>query len=199
MSDYIKLQTEKYLSHESQQPKWIEGQKRCIDYMFQDTLKDSAILDAGCGDGIGLKYLATLEYTNLTGVDLSSEKTECAQEDAPENIWILEGDLHDLSMLKHRIWDVIYSSHSLEHCHDPVKVVSNFRQLLVPNGKLKIVLPYPDRGPKDAHCGSDILGTRISDEGHGVVTWFKNQGFETTEIMFDSFREPEIWLNLIRR
>jgi len=198
-SDYHNLQVEKYGSHESEMAHWSEGQRRYLTRTFAGTDLNAEILDAGCGDGVGIAQLKEMGFARLTGVDMSEKKLAKARAATPTAKFLL-GDLHtDLDALPSAWFDVVMSSHALEHCHDPAVVVAQFKRLLRPGGKLLIVVPFPDQGPLDAHCGSLALSTRVADGGAGVLTWFTRQGFDAIQIDFDDFREQEIWLSLVAR
>jgi SAM-dependent methyltransferase len=193
--EYLHNQTVKYLSHEDEHPGWAEGQVRFLnEYLIPQVPNRSAvILDAGCGDGHGLAHLAAMGYTNLRGVDLAGPKLDRA---AAAGCSVQQADLHDLSCITDGSVDVVYSSHVLEHCHDPARVISEFKRIMRPYGMMVIVVPHPDHGPLDAHCGSVTLRTRQDDRGAGVMAWFEEQGLRIREAALDTIREPEIWLVL---
>ena len=52
---YLSLQIGKYLSHESVNKKWMDGQIRYLEKEFQNVDRNKFILDISCGDGVGLK------------------------------------------------------------------------------------------------------------------------------------------------
>lgn len=192
---YVYNQTVKYMSHEDDHVRWKNGQIRFINHFLLpilDATNDPLhLLDAGCGDGAGLTYLRELGFTNVLGLDLSEEKLARAKAAGHD---VRQADLHDLSSIADASFDIVYSSHCLEHCHDPAKVVGEFRRVAKPGATFVIVLPFPDNGPEDAHCGASLLGTRVVDGGTGVRAWFAKQGLETISWAVDSYREPEIWL-----
>ena len=196
-ADYVHNQTVRYLSHEDEHAGWSEGQVRFLNEYLIPQVPDRgcAVLDAGCGDGHGLTHLTSVGYTNLRGVDLAEPKLARAR---AAGCTVEQADLHDLALINDRSVDVVYSSHALEHCHDPVRVVAEFKRVLRPNGRLIIVVPFPDHGPLDAHCGSVVLGTRRHDGGAGVRAWFTAQGLTVEDATLDYVREPEIWLTLTR-
>lgn len=194
MNDYKYTQTIKYHSHEAEVPHWANGQRRCIDRLFSGVPRDVTILDAACGDGVGLRHLLQLGYQQVVGVDFSDLKIARARRDLGPTVELHTTDLHDLDFVER--FDVVYSSHSLEHCHDPAVVIANFHRALKPRGRVFLILPFPDSGPTDAHCGSDILGTRTDDGGAALQRWVSNLGFDVLTAETDSFRESEIWLRL---
>ena len=65
--------------------------------------------------------------------------------------WPLKGALpHDLENgkkaeeLPEESFDYIFSSHCLEHLHNPVQVLSHWKERLKPDGTLFLYLPHPD-------------------------------------------------------
>lgn len=194
--NYIELQTVKYESFENEIPMWSEGQQRYLSTIESMLEKDSAILDVACGDGSGLKWFLDNKFTNVTGCEINPRKASKARS---YGYPIIEQDLHELELPKES-FDVIYSSHTLEHAINPTKALKGFHRLLKPYGKLFIVLPYPDKGPLDAHCGKIELHTDPDSIGiHGskkLIETLSECGFSLLSETFDSVREPEIWLRL---
>lgn len=189
---YYYIQCDKHMSHEEDYPKWVDGQKIAVDYFFPDVPLGSVILDAGCGDGIGVAHLESKGFTDVHGMDLNPKKVERA---LSKGLKIKEGDMHALPYEDNQ-FDVVYSSHSLEHCHDPVKAVAEIKRVLKPDGDVFIVLPFPDRGVLEVHCGGVTMGSRHNDGGDSVVAWLAAQGFKEGSRKLDSYREVEIWLTL---
>ena len=159
---YLSLQVGKYLSHESKNKKWMEGQIRYLEREFQSVARNKFILDISCGDGVGLKNFKKMGFNNVTGVDFSHEKIEIATKIGYP---VFQADFHNLSFLKNENFDIVYSSHSLEHALYPKKVLLEFKRILKKDGILKLVLPYPDRGPIDVHVAKIELGTNRLDKG----------------------------------
>lgn len=198
MSEYEEIQTRRFMSHEDEQHVWVRGQYDAVDRLFRDVPPESRVLDVGCGDGLGLERLERKGFGALTGLDLSVEKL--ARASTRTLARLVRADAHALPFSDGE-FDVVYASHSLEHCHTPEQALAEFRRVLVPGGRLFIVVPYPDTGDPVCHCGSDALGTRAPKHGTpgGVATFFTSRGFALSEIpSLSSYREPEIWLRLVR-
>ena len=191
--EYLELQTTKYKSFESDNKHWAEGQRRYIVEHFAGMPFNTAILDCACGDGVGLKVFKELGFEHVAGFEFDKEKAIIAS-NYSYPVW--SGDFHDLSNFSNfRLdFDVIYSSHSLEHALHPDKVLKEFHRVLKPNGVLFLVLPFPDTGDLEAHVAKETLGTVVDDGGVKVVAYIESMGFELINKQFDSFREPEIWL-----
>jgi len=190
-NEYTKLQKTTFCSHEITVPKWEEGQKRYIEETFKDTDRGLKILDIACGDGVGLRSFKHLGFTDVIGIEFNEEKISKALESGYP---VYQFDMHDLCIFPDKEFDIVYSSHTLEHAYFPEIVVEEFSRILKPNGKLYVVLPYPDYGDNKAHGGKFTLGTDSDDDGKKVVDFFS--GFKLIKKKYDSFREPEIWLEL---
>jgi GT2 family glycosyltransferase/SAM-dependent methyltransferase/glycosyltransferase involved in cell wall biosynthesis len=193
---YIKAQTEKYCSHETGNPLWEEGQRRFIDAYFVGVPRDAAILDLGCGDGVGLRAFKDMGFENVIGVDVCQEKLKKAE---ILGYKVINQDFHDLEQFMAEEFDIIYSSHSLEHALDPENVLFGIARILRRGGKLILALPFPDAGPLEAHCGKVKLGTDKDDGGNTVVSVVERNGFTVVDKKTDGFREPEIWLTCVRK
>ena len=151
---------------------------------------DTWILDCACGDGVGLRVFKELGFKIVAGVEYDEEKADKASETGCP---VYNYDFHNLTPLLFT-YDVVYSSHSLEHALYPDIVLREFHRVLEPNGVLFLVLPFPDTGTLEAHVAKEILGTVEDDGGAKVVAYIESMGFELINKQFDSFREPEIWL-----
>lgn len=192
--EYIDLQTGKY--GEVKKPEHYKiGQRKCIDFFFKreyDIPFNARILDVGCADGTGVKYLNELGYHFVNGVELNEKKIEVAQK---EGLDVVYGDVHKLSELyAENSFDVIFSSHSFEHCFYPATALLGMKNVAKHDALFFFILPYPDIGVPEVHVASDTIGIRVDDEGETVINWFQGQDMVVTGVKFDIFREPEIWL-----
>lgn len=196
--EYTKLQKETFCSFESQNELWSKGQERYITKNFGRINRSEVILDIACGDGVGLREFKKLGFVNLIGVEFNHEKVKIAKKSGYP---IYEHDMHDLSIFKNSMFDVIYSSHTIEHSYYPKKALLELLRILKPNGKLYVVLPYPDNQKFNikAHGAKFELGTHKRDDGRSIVDYFEKLGYSLIKKSYDSFREPEIWLEFIKR
>ena len=193
--EYERLQTEQYFSYESESSKARAGQERFIRLTFTGMSCDLSILDLGCGDGIGLRCFREMGFENVIGIDLSFDKVEFAKQYGYK---VMRHDIHSLLFCNER-FDVVYSSHSLEHAQNPKLVLTEVSRVLKKDGLFILVLPFPDAGPLDAHCGKEILGTVVDDQGEKVIKFIESFEFVLEKKSFDNYRETEIWLVLRRR
>jgi len=190
---YEELQKVKYRSFESENPNWIAGQRRVIEeWVLPHINKTDWILDCACGDGSGLNIFVKWGHYNVMGMDFEPEKVRIARKVHS----VLEHDFH-IPFPNWNLLDVIYSSHSLEHAHDPVRVLNNFHAMLKPGSLLFLVLPFPDTGPADAHCGKEVLGTD-GENTERLNMVLAGCGFDVREQKLDSRREPEVWIRAKR-
>lgn len=194
--DYLDAQR-KATIREKEWPRSREGHEKFMESFVLPRVKDSSrILDCGCGDGVGLELFRKFGFKNVVGVDATPEKAASARSSGYE---VHVSDMHDLSIIKDGSMDVVYSSHSLEHAKDPARVLGEFRRILSPDGSLILVLPFPDIGAEEVHCGKHVLKTSsedVSREGDlGLEKFLSQNGFEVKTKQTDSYRENEIWIH----
>lgn len=190
--EYLKLQLQTLESFESNHSKYQEGQDKAIDLLFTEAKveKLDSILDICCGDGVGLRKLKKDNYQHVYGVELNKRKYEIAEQIGypVSNI-----DFHDLSIFQDDSFDVVYSSHSIEHAYDAKKVISELIRVLKKAGKLIVIIPYPDKQENGGHDARIQIKSNIEDSGKSVREYFESFGLTTVFQKIDSFREPEIW------
>ena len=94
------------------------------------------VLCVGCRNKQELEYFLTRGITNVVGIDLFSES---------QDIFVM--DMHEMTFQDGR-FDIVYSSHSLEHSYDPNKVVREIIRVARPNALIAIEVPvhYEVRG-----------------------------------------------------
>lgn len=190
--NYLKLQKGKFASLESSDPHWSAGQRRFIEIAFSDFVKDLKIMDLACGDGVGLREFKKLGFTNITGVEFNETKIKHAKKIGYP---VIKSDMHYLKEVKGK-FDIIYSSHTLEHSLYPKKAVTQLHKHLDDHGLLFIVIPYPDIKIEsaDAHVARELIGSNIYDDAKSITKFFYKYGFTLVDKFYDTFREPEIWL-----
>lgn len=196
--DYKYFQTIKYKSFESTVPRWNAGQNRFLTDFFNIINKKAKILDVGCGDGCGLLWFKNNFYYNVYGCDIDFEKVSRAKK-AGFPISVI--DMHNIPFTNNK-FDVIYASHVLEHAHDPITVIYEFHRILKSEGILIIVVPFPDNGPDECHCGKYIIRTdpiAVTHLGNRGILNFFESNFIISESKTDNYREPEIWLRFKKR
>jgi SAM-dependent methyltransferase len=202
--DYITAQTVEGLSHETDSETWTNGQIRCINEKFKDVPRHYKILIASCGDGVCLKQLKTLGFTDVTGLEIADEKIAIAQKINPN---IIKTDICSGPFNLTDKYDIIYSSHTLEHVLYPEYTMKELTKFIKPDGTIHMILPYPDSGAADpknvhrfrVHCGVIPLGLHVEDKGKTTCEIFTNMGFDIINHSFYSYREDEIHLVMKKR
>lgn len=191
---------DQYVKYQTEGPGMIRkplryrlGERRAIDWFFATVPTYCKVLDLGCGTGVGLQCLKADGFEYLEGIELNPKKAEICRR---HGLNVTHGDIERVAITSR--YDVIWASHSFEHMLNPENVIQILTDILVPYGCLFVILPYPDTGPKEVHCASDIIGTRINDGGKTVMKWFEDHGLEILDYRFDNFRENEIWLEMIK-
>lgn len=188
------LQITKYQSFEKNYPSYSGGQIRTLEKLMEGIPTNKSIIDVGCGDGVALDWFKEKGFTDIEGIDGNPRKLEFPNSSGFKTY---EGNIHNVSKIVNRKYDIIYSSHTLEHMVEPDVVIEEFKSILVNDGLIIIILPYPDRGPEDAHCGKFYLKTVYeSDDAIDVVNVFKNHGLVTVYKEVANIREVEIFLKL---
>jgi len=132
-----------------------------IDAVLQagELAPDAKILCIGCRNAFELDVFAQRGFPEVIGIDLFS---------FDRRIRVM--DMHDLSFSDNS-FDVVYSSHSLEHAKRPERVASEIARVIKPRGV--VALEVPMRDPKGAELvhfsGIDSLVTLFKPYGPDVL------------------------------
>jgi len=96
------------------------------------------VLDAGCGSGEALAWLAEAVGTGgrVVGVDLSHAHVAAARSQAPPQVELLASDLMTLAMPAS--FDAAWSSNAINHFSDPLAAVQRLAGWLRPGGQLAV-------------------------------------------------------------
>jgi 2-polyprenyl-3-methyl-5-hydroxy-6-metoxy-1,4-benzoquinol methylase len=100
--------------------------------------KKSNIIDIGCRSGKTIQALIRMGYENAYGMDLGDSTWSSLQDNVKKNF--IKNDIHNGIPLDCK-FDLILCSHMLEHVHDPVKVINEFKSKLSNEGVLYISVP----------------------------------------------------------
>jgi SAM-dependent methyltransferase len=197
--NYLYYQINQGLSFEKDNSHWTNGQQLCIQKKFSSLDRNLRILDICCGDGRGLQKFKELGFIDVTGVEVSEEKINFAKTIGYN---IIKQDICCGPFNFGEKYDIIYSSHTIEHVLNPEYTIKNIMNSLKEDGQFILILPYPDIYAADPnndhrfkiHCGVIPLGLHICDNGQTTVNIINNMGFKVVNVEFDNFREPEIHL-----
>ena len=105
---------------------------------YLPTNKKSYIIDIGCRSGKTIQALIRLGYENAYGMDLGDSTWKTLSNDIRNNF--IKNDIHNGIPLDCK-FDLILCSHMLEHVHNPVKVINEFKSKLSNSGVLYISVP----------------------------------------------------------
>lgn len=181
-------------SFESTFEKYAGGQVFSLDTFLTPLVqKNSTILDAGCGDGTGLKFLHDNGYTDLYGIDINPHKYFLARNYIGENR-VIDSDI-TATPFEDGKFDVVWCSHVLEHSYDPIKSLKELSRITKKGGYVLLVLPYPTPH-SEVHCGVNDLCLNIDDNAQSCVTKLKSNGFNIQENYRMNIREPELFLKI---
>lgn len=107
-----------------------------IRYLDAPVETRNRLLDVGCGDGEALDILRLLGW-QTTGVELDAKAVEVAR---AVGLDVRLGSLHDVGFAD-QTFDLVTSSHVIEHVHDPLAFLVEQRRVLRPGGRLLAVTP----------------------------------------------------------
>ena len=98
----------------------------------------SVVLDVGCGPGaIALEVASVVERGQVIGIDSDPNKiqraTSIASQGRVENVEFRLGDATSLSF-KDDFFDLVYSTHVLEHLNDRVAALREMKRVAKPDG-----------------------------------------------------------------
>jgi 2-polyprenyl-3-methyl-5-hydroxy-6-metoxy-1,4-benzoquinol methylase len=130
-----------------------------------DLPKDARVLDAGCGRGLVLFWLAA-RYSayRLHGIEIDSARVARNQAVARKmgltGLTFEQGDLSNIDIAK-AMYDLIFSVDVLEHIEDDVGVLRAMRGALKPDGVLILHLPLRHQ---DQHRSFPVFKHHIVDD-----------------------------------
>lgn len=129
----------------TQAVRWVHV-TQTLKHLVRDNMR---VLDAGCGGGEYLFYLAG-RYPNIEwiGIDIDQGNYQACLKKRVycqlSNILLLQGDLVDM-IPNSKSYDIIYSIDVLEHIVDDQKVLKNMYGMLNYNGYIVLHVPSSNR------------------------------------------------------
>ncbi len=133
--------------------------------MLAGPVKGCSVLDLGCGTGFYAKRLAALGASDVTALDISPAMVAHINDPRVETV---VGDAATINLGRH--YDLIVLAGLLEFVTDPLLVLKNARDHLLPNGRMVALVP-----------SANLAGRmyRRFHRNHGVsVNLFKRQSFK---------------------
>ena len=160
------------------------GYKMPDYYHWMKTTKarrDDAVLDVGCGNGSLLSNLATIGFTNLTGIDPFINRDVMLGD-----IKILKKEIFDLQ----QPFDLIMMHHSLEHMFQPLRALQKAHRLLKKSGTLLVRIPitghYGWQHYGALWCGLDAPRHIFIPSEDGFKLLAQQAGFVIDKLEYDS-------------
>jgi SAM-dependent methyltransferase len=97
------------------------------------------VLDAGCGTGATLAWLAGAVAPDglAVGIDLSASHLRTARVALPQNVMLVQADLQRIPLAAAR-FDLVWSVNTINHLRDPLEGVQVFTRLLRPGGRVAL-------------------------------------------------------------
>lgn len=97
------------------------------------------VLDAGCGSGEALGWLATAVGADGTvvGLDLATAHVAAARAIAPSNALILQADAMSVPLARGS-FDLVWSVNTINHLRDPLVGITALAALLRPGGRIAL-------------------------------------------------------------
>ena len=104
--------------------------------------RESRIFDLGAGYGVFLQRCKTEGYTHLTGIEASPRRAErCTDLGLAVTVATAETMADDPEIAARGPFDVVHSSHVVEHVYDLRATMAQMRRLLKPGGLAMIIVP----------------------------------------------------------
>jgi SAM-dependent methyltransferase len=97
------------------------------------------VLDAGCGTGATLAWLAGAVAPDglAVGIDLSASHLRTARVALPQNVMLVQADLQRIPLAA-ASFDLVWSVNTINHLRDPLEGVQVFTRLLRPGGRVAL-------------------------------------------------------------
>jgi len=140
--EYFEMLEKWHQSHEG-----IAVEKKVLDLIENNIKVGNKVLDAGCGEGSQLIWLAKKHPDiNFFGADISKIGIEMAQKKSQQlnNIIWQKADLEGIPFPEN-FFDLIYSQSTFEHIFNFKKALQELKRILKPGGKLIIRVPNGNR------------------------------------------------------
>jgi ubiquinone/menaquinone biosynthesis C-methylase UbiE len=128
-------------------------------------VKGSTVLDLGCGAGELCRRISDLGAKQVTGVDISANMLELAQQEVPAGITFQHMAMEDLEF-KPETFDLVVSSLAFHYTADLQTLLQKLYQWLKPSGVLVFSMEHPI-----VTCSQGIHHGWIKDESGKAVCW----------------------------
>jgi SAM-dependent methyltransferase len=141
-----------------------------------DVSRTGTIADLGCGSGFLLDVLKSLGFTNLRGVDVSSEQVKLARQQHPE---VVEGDIFEFLENSVGEYDVLFAFDVVEHLtrSEALAFCDLCHRALKPGGVLILQMPNGDAPLVGPVFNGDLTHERLLSP-HSLRHLLGATGFE---------------------
>ena len=164
-----KLKTDKvYLSHKR------ANKANTFKFIKGFISRKWEILDIGCRDGMWLDILKNNKFLNLRGIDISTKALEIARK---KDHNVVRGDAQNLPFPDEE-FNFVSIIHTLEHCPDPDRVLTEIKRVLKPNGRVLVVVPLQKKEPVPTVWGHYYCFSSSKE----VINMIVRNGFKKVEV-----------------
>lgn len=161
---------------------------------FSQKLQGEKVLDIGCGTGKDTEFLEKQGF-NVTGIDLSEEMISyCKQNRSGQ---FIKKDIRDIDF-EEDTFDGIWCSAAIFFIpeEDMRKVVSEFREIIKPQGLLYINFKQVQGEESDVSKKEQIQHTVAKDEAQSIL---EENGFKIDKFTESSSEGGSVFLNFFAR
>lgn len=161
---------------------YITTRRLMLGYLKRNLKKDAKILDAGCGTGGTIKYLANAGFKNVQGIDNSPEALKFCRKRGVRNV--KPGSVNHLPF-KNQTFDAVICLDVLYHKEViPSKALAEFKQVLKTGGTLYLQEPAynwlrssHDLAIETSHRFSDCEIKEVLDKNNFEIVKFTHFNF----------------------
>jgi len=124
--------------------------KQCVSNRFRKHGKISfiqqlpvgaTVLDIGCGNDSPIKTKMLRPDIRYIGLDVQGHDIDAANKSYADSYIMVDADSFHLGICSVGTVDAVISSHNIEHCNNPIKVLSAVAEVLRPGGCLYLSTP----------------------------------------------------------
>jgi SAM-dependent methyltransferase len=130
--DYLEVQLERTLSKREDHSG--VGTRILVEAAAEAATPEASVLCVGCRNAVELDEFRTRGLDDVVGIDIFSQRDD-----------ILVMDMHSMKFAPDS-FDVVYSSHSLEHARDPRQVVAEVVRVARDGAVVAVEVPVRHRG-----------------------------------------------------
>ena len=164
-------------SHAENMAGWMVG----VLQKYVPVDRSANILDVGCGYGFALRALRSLGFTNLMGLEVSSQQAERCRNSGFQVE--LSSNTCDWLLAHQQQFDFIVLLDVIEHIpiNDQISFLNAIYQCLRPRGKLVLTTPNANAILANRYRYNDFTHHSSFTE-HSLYFILKNGGFDKVEI-----------------